>query len=100
GHATNARLNWPSLDGRLDTSGYLSSRSDIVALMVFEHQMHLMNLLARIGWEARVAQARRLSTPGSLFEPPGTDDQPIRMEDAASEIVDYMLFVGEAPLVE
>ena len=98
GHATNARLNWPSLEDKFDTTGYLSSRSDIVALMVFEHQMHLMNLLTRIGWEARVADARRASTPAPRFEPPGTDDKPITMEQAASEVADYMLFVGEAPI--
>jgi hypothetical protein len=96
GHATNARLNWPSLDGKFDTTGYPSSQSDIVALMVFEHQMHMMNLLTRIGWEARVAEAQRSGTPG--FARPGTDDQPIAMDDAAAEVVDYMLFVGEPPL--
>jgi hypothetical protein len=98
GHATNARLNWPSLEGKFDTTGYLSSHSDIVALMVFEHQMHVMNLLTRIGWEARVAEARRASPPAPRFEPPGTDDKPIAMEEAASEVADYMLFVGEAPI--
>jgi len=45
--------NWPSLEGRFDASGYLTSHSDVVALMVFEHQMYMMNLLTRIGWEAR-----------------------------------------------
>jgi hypothetical protein len=64
--------------------------------MVFEHQMHLMNLLTRIGWEARVAEAQRSSTPG--FRPPGTDDNPIAMDDGAAEVVDYMLFVGEPPI--
>jgi hypothetical protein len=98
GHATNARLNWPSLEGKFDTAGYLSSHSDIVALMVFEHQMHVMNLLTRIGWEARVAEARRSTAP--RFEPPGSDDKPVAMEDAASEVVDYMVFVGEAPIAD
>jgi hypothetical protein len=95
-HTSSARLNWSSLEGKFDTTGYLSSQSDIVALMVFEHQMHLMNLLTRIGWEAREAEAQRSSTPG--FRPPGTDDKPIAMDDAAAEVVDYMLFVGEAPM--
>lgn len=98
GHATNSRLNWPSLEGKFDTTGYPSSHSDIVALMVFEHQMHLMNLLTRIGWEARVAEAQRSQAPG--FQLPGSDDKPIAMEDAAAEIADYMLFVGEAPIAE
>ena len=98
GHATNARLNWPSLEGKFDTSGYLSSHSDVVALMVFEHQMHLMNLLARIGWEARVAQAQRVTGLGPKLEAPAGRDAPIAMDDAAGEVVDYMLFTGEAPL--
>ena len=95
-HVSSARLNWPSLEGKFDTTGYLSSHSDIVALMVFEHQMHLMNLLTRIGWEARVAEAQRSSAPG--FRQPGTDDKPIAMDEAAAEVVDYMLFVGEPPM--
>jgi hypothetical protein len=98
GHTTNARLNWPSLDGKFDTTGYLSSHSDIVALMVFEHQMHVMNLLTRIGWEARVAEAQRAGTPA--FARPGSDAKPIEMDEAAAEIVDYMLFVGEPPIAD
>jgi hypothetical protein len=96
GHATNDRLNLSSLEGKFDTTGYLSSHSDIVALMVFEHQMHLMNLLTRIGWEARVAEAQGSRTPG--FRQPGTDDKAVAMDDAAAEVVDYMLFVGEPPI--
>ena len=72
--------NWPSFSAQFDTSGYLSSYSDVAALMVFEHQMHLMNLLTRIGWEARVQQPT------------------MPLADAAREVVDYMLFVDEAPL--
>ena len=97
-HVTNTRLNWPSFEGKFDTTGYLSSHSDIVALMVFEHQMHLMNLLSRIGWEARVTEASRSRRP--VFERPGSDDKPIAMESAAAEVVDYMLFVGEAPMAD
>ena len=43
-----------------------------------------------------MAEAQRSGTPG--FARPGTDDQPIAMDDAAAEVVDYMLFVGEPPL--
>lgn len=99
-HVPSAALNWPSLEGKFDTSGYLTPHSDIVALMVFAHQMHLMNLLTRIGWEARVAAARASGRPSFRFEPPGTDDKPIPIEDAATEVADYMLFVGEAPMAD
>ncbi len=76
-------FNWPSLADRLDESASLSRHSDVAALMVFDHQMHMMNLLTRIGWEARTA---------------AYDKTPVDLRDAAIEVVDYMLFVEEAPL--
>jgi hypothetical protein len=82
-----ATLNLKSLEGRFDRAGYLSAHSDVVALMVFEHQMHAINLMTRVGWETRVAHAaNRLDlTTGPLA-------------DAVNELADYLLFVDEAPL--
>jgi hypothetical protein len=82
-----ATLNVKSLEGKFDSTGYLSAHSDVVALLVFEHQMHAINLITRVGWETRVAQAaNRLDlTTGPL-------------SDAVNELADYLLFVDEAPL--
>ena len=44
-----------SLDGKFDLKPYLSPYSDVVALMVLEHQTRMTNLLTRAGWEARLA---------------------------------------------
>ncbi|MGH9410312.1 MAG: hypothetical protein ACRD1V_12760 [Vicinamibacterales bacterium] len=92
-------LNRPSLEDTFDTTGYLAPQSDIVALLVFDHQMHMMNLLTRIGWEARVLDFRKGTTAEQLRRA-GDDpsDQPISLNAAANEVVDYMLFVDEAPL--
>jgi hypothetical protein len=91
--------NWPTLDGKFDLDGYLTPHSDVVALMVFDHQMHMMNLLTRIGWEARVAESRRDTTVEQLRALGyGPDDRPVALDAAAREVVDYMLFVDEAPL--
>jgi hypothetical protein len=76
-----------TLEGRFDTNGYLSVHSDIVALLVFQHQARVMNLLTRVGWLARLAAADN--------PPPGID---ARLSPAVNELVDSMLFVGEAPL--
>jgi hypothetical protein len=96
--APSNTLNWSSFDGKFDTTGYLSTHSDIVALMVFEHQMHMMNLLSRIGWEARVAayQKRNGTLAPSIAENPS--DTPVPLGAAAKEVVDYLLFVDEAPI--
>jgi hypothetical protein len=77
-----------SLDGKIDLTSYLSPYSDIVALMVLEHQTHMTNLITRLGWEARLAASAR--------EIP---DAAARMREAADDLVDYLLFVEEAPLV-
>ena len=68
---------------RFDPPGYLSSTSDIVALMTFEHQTQMTNLMTRLGWEARIAQH---------------DSKPF--DDDVEGIVLYMLFADEAPLRE
>jgi hypothetical protein len=75
------------LAGRFDTSGYLSEHSDLVALLVFQHQARVMNLLTRVGWLARLAAAEN--------PPPGVAT---RLAPSVNELVDYLLFVGEAPL--
>jgi hypothetical protein len=85
---TDQTLNLKSLAGRFDTDVYLSPYSDIVALMVFEHQMHMMNLLTRIGW-----QARYLLRNGNV-----RDIQASGLRASAHDLADYMLFVDEAPL--
>jgi len=83
-HAANPALQLDSLKTQFVTSGYLSPYSDIAALMVFDHQMRMTNLLIRLGWEARVSDHDR--RPASV------------LESAARELVDYLLFVDEAPL--
>ena len=76
-----------SLEGLFDLTGYPTPYSDIVALMVLAHQTHMTNLLTRLGWEARVAQA-----PGA--GPESTS----RVESAVTDLVDYMLFIDEVRL--
>ena len=90
---------WPSLDGRVDMNGYLSTHSDVAALMVFNHQMRGMNLLARFGWEARVAEYQTAHVNSPMVRPPGAlTDSPVALDLAARELVDYLLFIDEATL--
>lgn len=73
-----------------DTTAYLTPHSDVVALMVLNHQTHMTNLLTRLGWETRIAtHDLPVGNKGGL---------PPRIRDLARELVDYLLFVDEAPL--
>ena len=80
----DSNLNVTTLESRFDTRSYLSAHSDIVALLVFDHQMRMMNMLTRLGWEARIADDEGRTR--------------VALNTAVTEAVDYMLFVDEAPL--
>ena len=80
---TSNRTSIDAFDGR----GYLSTLSDIAALMVFEHQSHMTNLITRIGWESRIAAYEHHLDPASA-----------PLQDGVRELVDYVLFVDEQPL--
>jgi hypothetical protein len=46
------------LDGLFDTRPYLTNRSDVVALLVLEHQVYIENLITRANFKARTLVAR------------------------------------------
>ncbi|HLI85026.1 MAG TPA: hypothetical protein VKV17_13975 [Bryobacteraceae bacterium] len=75
-----------SLATKFDTTAYLSPYSDIAALLVFNHQMHMVNLLTRFGWEVRAHAGGEHGGLDAL------------LRDGAKEVVDYLLFVDEVPL--
>lgn len=85
-----------SVAGLFDSDGYRAMSSDIAALLAFSHQTHMTNLLTRASWEARAAD------PAAHWQMPVAPDQARLVEEmlrgVADEVVDYMLFVDEAPL--
>ena len=76
--------------GAFDTSAYLTPHSDVVALMVLNHQVHMVNLLTRLGWEARILA----HDPSAA----ATRGLPSHVRDLVRDFVDYLLFIDEAPL--
>jgi hypothetical protein len=84
--------NVTSLEDRFNTSRYLASTSDIVALMTLEHQTRMNNLMTRIGWDARIG----LREGNGKLDDAARD----RINAEIEEMVGYMLFVDEAQLKE
>jgi hypothetical protein len=52
------RENIDTLDGLFDTKPYLTDKSDVVALLVLQHQVTVQNVLTRANFEVRNALAR------------------------------------------
>ena len=81
--------NVTSLAGRLDVSKYFAPTSDIVALMTLEHQVGAANRLGALGVEYQRAQHAGLA-----------DADTKKVDDEVRDLVDYLTFVDEAPLLE
>lgn len=91
-----AGANWKSLKGKIDTSLYLRPTSDIVALMVLEHQCRMHNLLTKASMEYRRALWMTRVVRPDLDEA-DTDHVAHRVAVASARaIVREMLFVDEA----
>jgi hypothetical protein len=85
----NGTQNVVSLADKFDTSQYLAPTSDIVALMVLEHQVRMTNLIIRVGWDVRVAKH-----DGTLAAAAA------QLNAEIEELAAYMLFGDEDPLKE
>ena len=90
------------ITARFDAGRYLTPNSDVVALMVLEHQTQMTNLITRVNFEVRHALHHQKTMNGIFGDPAATrsDSTKRRIREAAAELVDYMLFIEEAPLTE
>jgi hypothetical protein len=106
GEDTGATLNLDKganvtdLRALVDTSPYLSKHSDIVALMVIEHQTHLDNLITRANHQTRMALHYEQELNRELSRPQNyrSDSTISRIKSAGEPLVKAMLFLGEPPL--
>jgi hypothetical protein len=94
--------NITNLSSLFDTSDYLSQNSDIVALLVLEHQTAMQNTLTRASNNSRRMLAYQANLQRELKEPitedAGYDSVKSVLDSSAREIVDDLLFRGEAEL--
>jgi hypothetical protein len=80
------RGNLADLKELIDTGKYLSPHSDIVALMVLEHQTHMHNYITRLSYETQIMTARY----GHIRY----------LKSQENAFLRYLLFTEEAPLTE
>ncbi len=92
--------NVTRLDRYFDPQPYPTPHSDLVALMLLQHQSHLHNLMIRAGYEARMALHYEEGVGEALDKPAGghLESTHRRVKSATEPLVRALLFVGEAPL--
>jgi hypothetical protein len=81
---TSKSSNVTSLEGRFDVSQYLETTSDIVALMTFEHQTMMTNILTSVGAQFRASEAFPLPAE--------------QLDAEVDRLVKFLLFLDETKL--
>jgi hypothetical protein len=96
----NAGANLTDLRTRIDVRPYLTDQSDIVALMVLEHQNAVYNLMTRASYRTRMAlYFDRVRNQDSGRSGDFVSDTTIGLVKSVAEpLVEAMLFAGETPL--
>ena len=100
------RGSLPSLAGLFDTSAYPTDKSDIVALLVLEHQVSVHNFIIHANYKSRALLAKE--RPDALIEGTGgagsvhwrdlTRQVQVRLSAMLEPLVRGMLMVDAAPL--
>lgn len=95
----SAGMNLTDLGERFEKSGYLTPHSDLVALMVLEHQTDAHNFLTRANFQTRSALHYQETLNRQLGEPEREwDSVKSRIKNAGEALVEYLLFCEEAKL--
>jgi hypothetical protein len=90
------------LSAYFETRNYLRQTSDVVALLVFEHQLTVQNALTKAGMTCRKMMTYQHGLQKAFKEPvtdePAFDSVKSVFASAVQEVVDHLLFRNAAPL--
>ncbi len=96
-------FNLTKLDQFISTRPYLRATSDVVSLLLLEHQVGMHNRITKANYEVRGAIERRQDLLRELGEPPGAELSGSALSVAQShveKVLQFLLFAGEAALPE
>jgi hypothetical protein len=96
----DAGANISDLSALVDTQPYVAPTSDIVALMVLEHQVQMQNYLTLAGYETRHALFYDQVMNEALERPADYQSESTqrRVAAAGDKLLKYLLFAEEFPL--
>src|SRR5207244_2703749 len=93
-HGSSQTQGVPGLGDRIDRGGYLSPHSDIVALLVLEHQADAHNLITRANFEARQALHMEALLNREMKLPASNrwNSTDVRIRSVGDALVKYLFF--------
>lgn len=91
--------NQTNLDKWVDVEPYLTPHSDLVALMVMEHQTMVQNHTTAANYHGRIV-AEHAKAGGSKSKSNANQVAQLKLDLAVERLVDSLLLVREAPLTE
>ena len=100
---TTHTSNLETLDRFFDVQRYLRPTSDILALLVLDHQVGMHQRLTKASYEVRMALLRRQQLMRELGETPGdglSGSAEVVSRSHVEKILEFLLFCGEAALPE
>lgn len=94
--------NQTDLSGHFHADNFLSPHSDIVALMVLEHQTQMHNAIAAANYETRQAIHQSFQMNELLERPKGhiSDSANRRIDSSVDDLLEQLLFCGEFELTD
>ncbi|MEM6365134.1 MAG: hypothetical protein AAF539_16835 [Planctomycetota bacterium] len=94
--------NQQNLDEHFRTTAYLTGHSDLVALMVLEHQTQMHNAMAAANYETRLALHQSFQMNKLLDRPEGyvSESAQRRISASAKLVLRYLLFADEFVLTD
>ena len=97
-----AGVNVTNLNEWFKTAPYLTPHSDIVALMVLEHQAEMHNLITRANFQTQLALYEEAEINKELGRPADYRSETTlsRLRSAGEPLVKYLLFSGETALTD
>lgn len=99
---TEAGANVLDLSEHFRVTPYLTPHSDLVALMVLEHQTQMHNAIAAANHETRLALAQSYQMNGLLGRPDGfiSEIAQRRIQRAAQNVFDHLVMKGDIALTD
>jgi hypothetical protein len=103
GKSDGQRFNIRDVDGLINAKPYITNKSDVVSLMVLEHQSNIQNLFTRASFKVRTVMSRNGATTSPSGAAPRTweemtDRGQVMMKAMIEPLVRAMLMVDAVPL--